>query len=341
VHPFGEDGVLRGSGLQGGGTFAVSKDETGKHIGTANLSMSATNMSTSTKVKLAGWNLGAAGAGEVVGFTAAGGSVESPPSNACSARLLSPGKMHWEPLHVGVYKDYTVDSQKCQSSPMTLAGGIVLSARLSGAGADFVKTLTPGTTVRVSWSDGYAGIMDSLGGMPVLVDNGTVVAKNDCGTYFCDRNPRTAVGITGDGKILLVTVDGRCTCSLGMTLVGMANEMKSLGAKYALNLDGGGGTTMWVKGQGVVNTPADSTGERPVTNAIVILPGGDTGEPSPLAPFVGPVGQQAAAQAAALAAGDPGSTGGLLAALQARVFGPSPRLPAAWAAAARGFSPNV
>jgi hypothetical protein len=173
---------------------------------------------------------------------------------------------------------------------MALGSGIVLASKQTGPGADWINGLTPGGSVQVGWSDGYAGVLDSLGGMPVLVDNGAVVAKNDCGTYFCSRNHRTAAGVTADGKILLVTVDGRCTCSLGMTLVGLANEMKSLGAVYALNLDGGGGTTMWVKGQGIVNRPSDPTGERPVTNAIVILPGPDSGEPIPLSGLVAPVG---------------------------------------------------
>ena len=55
------------------------------------------------------------------------------------------------------------------------------------------------------------------------------------------------------------------------------------GAVDAANLDGGGSATMWIKGLGVVNHPTDSTGERPVSNALVILPGADTGEPAPLA----------------------------------------------------------
>ncbi len=337
LHPFAEDGFLRGSGLQGSGTFSVAKDESAKSIGNVNLSMSATNMTTSAKVELAGWNMGAPGAGEVSGYTAAGGTLEPPPASACSARLLSSGKIRWEPLQVGIYKEYTVDVQRCQSGPLALGGGIVLAAKQTGAGADWIKTLTPGTVLHVSWSNGFAGSMDSVGGMPVLLDNGTVVAKNDCGTYFCERNPRTAVGVTADGKVLLVTVDGRCTGALGMTLVGLANEMKTLGAVYALNLDGGGGATMWVKGSGVVNRPSDSTGERPVTNAIVILPGADTGEPTPLTRYVAPVGPEEAAFASSLATNDPASTGGLLDALTGGVFGPAPRLPVAWERAARAF----
>ena len=60
--------------------------------------------------------------------------------------------------------------------------------------------------------------------------------------------------------------------------------MKSLGAVNAVNLDGGGSATMWIKGLGVVNHPTDSTGERPVSNALVVLPGADLREPAPLRP---------------------------------------------------------
>jgi hypothetical protein len=98
-----------------------------------------------------------------------------------------------------------------------------------------------------------------------------------------------------------------------MTLIGFAGYMKSLGATYALNLDGGGSTTMWVDGKGVVNDPSDSSGERYVTNAILVLPGADAKEPAPLAPlFLDPSALAAAAQASSLEATDPASTGGLM-----------------------------
>ena len=181
-----------------------------------------------------------------------------------------------------MYKDWTVDLVKCQSAPVTLGGGMVISAKRTGAGSDAILAMRRGHTVRLSWDPGWPGVMDMVGGMPLLVSDGDVVAKNDCGTYFCERNPRTAIGTTADGRVLLVTVDGRAPgLSLGMTLVGLAREMESLGATWAVNLDGGGGSTMWVRGQGIVNRPSDGS-ERPVTNAILVLPGADTGEPAPV-----------------------------------------------------------
>jgi exopolysaccharide biosynthesis protein len=73
-------------------------------------------------------------------------------------------------------------------------------------------------------------------------------------------------------------VDGRTAESHGMTLPELAEFLKILKCKNALNLDGGGSTTMWIQGQpegGIVNMPCDNRrfdhlGERSVANAIVI-----------------------------------------------------------------------
>jgi exopolysaccharide biosynthesis protein len=75
-----------------------------------------------------------------------------------------------------------------------------------------------------------------------------------------------------DGRILLVVVDGRQpTHSLGMTMLELAMELKRLGAVEAMNLDGGGSSTMVVGGS-VINLPSDETGERAVASALVVLP---------------------------------------------------------------------
>lgn len=68
------------------------------------------------------------------------------------------------------------------------------------------------------------------------------------------RNPRTAIGYTADNNLVIVTVDGRESSSIGMTLFELANFMKSIGCINAMNLDGGGSTVMYVNGK-VVNHP--------------------------------------------------------------------------------------
>ena len=92
------------------------------------------------------------------------------------------------------------------------------------------------------------------------------------GSFVASRNPRTLAGVRSDGRILLVTIDGRRPgWSAGATLPEAARVMRALGAREALNLDGGGSTTMTVKGA-VVNFPSDPTGERPVGDGVFVLP---------------------------------------------------------------------
>lgn len=84
------------------------------------------------------------------------------------------------------------------------------------------------------------------------------------------RNPRTLAGVTGDGKLLLVTVDGRQPgWSVGASFQESAGIMRALGASDAVNLDGGGSTTMTV-GQQLMTRPSDQSGERPIADAVLL-----------------------------------------------------------------------
>ena len=85
------------------------------------------------------------------------------------------------------------------------------------------------------------------------------------------RNPRTFAGVDPHGRAVFVTSDGRDTDTFGLSIAETAAVAQALGLKDALNLDGGGSTTMVVDGQ-VVNDPSDATGERPVGDALLILP---------------------------------------------------------------------
>ena len=66
-----------------------------------------------------------------------------------------------------------------------------------------------------------------------------------------------------------------------MTFPQLESAFLRLGATWAMNLDGGGSTTMWIRGRGVVNRPTDPSGERSVVNALVVLPGTDPSETLP------------------------------------------------------------
>lgn len=123
--------------------------------------------------------------------------------------------------------------------------------------------------------------MEAVGGRPILARDSAIVADVDTEGavgFAAARHPRTAVGIAANGRrLLLVTVDGRQRpYSDGMTLRELATLMLALGARDAINLDGGGSTTMVVKSPesqslSVVNMPSDASGERAVGNALAIV----------------------------------------------------------------------
>lgn len=105
------------------------------------------------------------------------------------------------------------------------------------------------------------------------------VSENLPKTPFNDnRHPRTCACVTNDKKLLLITVDGRSTEAYGMTLAELTYLAKILNCKDAINFDGGGSTTMYIKGQpenGVVNYPTDNklfdhAGERSVSNIFYL-----------------------------------------------------------------------
>lgn len=89
-------------------------------------------------------------------------------------------------------------------------------------------------------------------------------------SFTLKRHPRTCVGITRE-SIIFITIDGRSEQAAGMSLHETQEYLLGLGCTDALNLDGGGSTSMWIKEKGIVNIPSDTTGERPVANALLIL----------------------------------------------------------------------
>ena len=89
--------------------------------------------------------------------------------------------------------------------------------------------------------------------------------------WFVKRNPRTIAGVDAQGRTVLITVDGRSTEDLGLSVPEAADVARSLGLVDAINLDGGGSTTMVVDGS-VISHPSDATGERPVGDALLIQP---------------------------------------------------------------------
>jgi exopolysaccharide biosynthesis protein len=117
---------------------------------------------------------------------------------------------------------------------------------------------------------------DVTNGVPQLIKDGKIEItweqEKSSKAFVETRHPRTAVAILKDGKFLMMTVDGRQpNVSVGMNLNELAAFLLELGATDAINLDGGGSTTMYLGGK-VVNKPSDKEGERRVGDAILVFP---------------------------------------------------------------------
>ena len=114
-------------------------------------------------------------------------------------------------------------------------------------------------------------VVHGIGGFPQLMSGGEVnIFPNESTSFFRGRHPRTGIGVLGPKNLILLTIDGRSPSSKGLTLSQMAQFFYELGAQSAMNLDGGGSTTMWVDSIGIANDPSDSGGERSVADGLAV-----------------------------------------------------------------------
>ena len=174
--------------------------------------------------------------------------------------------------------DYIVSNEKIIAIAHGRAaippGGVVLSAH--GMMEKVLVGLKVGDTIKIVQTMGelWDKTRYVLGAGPRLVKNGSVLLGSKVEEFPADittgRAPRTAVGITKDQHVILVTVDGRQQSSIGMTLLELASFMQEWGAVDAMNLDGGGSSEMVINGR-VLNNPSDGR-ERSVGDALMIVP---------------------------------------------------------------------
>jgi hypothetical protein len=144
--------------------------------------------------------------------------------------------------------------------------GVMLVGR--GAGAKALSTLRRGQKAQVRWKVQGSPQVAITGNRFLLLD-GLIQVVDDR-----EMHPRTAIGIDKDSKTLLfLVVDGRQKISRGYTMVELANKMIELGADEALNLDGGGSSTMMARGRSgrmkTINSPSDGR-QRSVPNGLEI-----------------------------------------------------------------------
>lgn len=166
---------------------------------------------------------------------------------------------------------------------------VVLSA--GGASAAWLREKAPvGARVTLALQISPIGtssidptkILHAVTGAPRIVSDGKpdirLDAEKVATSFSTTRHPRTAAGIARDGTILLLVVDGRQrSLSRGATLPELAALMIGYGAVDAVNLDGGGSSTLVVDGQ-VLNAPSEGP-ERPVADALLVY--GDVPDDAP------------------------------------------------------------
>ncbi|MFI5756883.1 phosphodiester glycosidase family protein [Streptomyces sp. NPDC051569] len=159
------------------------------------------------------------------------------------------------------------------TGPIT-GGTTVLVGR--EAGAEALAALRPGDPVTLAYrprTDGGPVPRTAVGGRELLVVDG--VARNHEGEGNNLAAPRTAVGFSRDGSTMqVITVDGRQVDSAGVTLTEIGLMMRRAGSYSALNLDGGGSSTLVARVPGsdtlrLENSPSDG-GERPVANGLAL-----------------------------------------------------------------------
>ena len=144
-----------------------------------------------------------------------------------------------------------------------------------------LRSLKPGDRVDVNLSLSPFHPQEAVGGRPMLARDSVIApeVETEGQASFRARNPRTAVGLGNNGKrLILAVIDGRQKpYSDGTTLRETAEIMLALGARDAINLDGGGSSALVYRDSTntlrVANKPSDATGERAVGDALAVVKG--------------------------------------------------------------------
>ncbi len=170
-----------------------------------------------------------------------------------------------------VRNDRIVDIR--DSNSVIPEGAVVLS--VTGRQAWLMSGLKVGDRLKIVQTLGptWDKVVQAVGAGPCLVKNAEVYVTTLGEEFGSDvaggRAPRTAIGVTKDGKALLVVVDGRSRSSIGYTLLELAQFMMEQGAVEAMNFDGGGSSQMMI-GHQIMNDPSDGR-ERRMGAGIAVI----------------------------------------------------------------------
>jgi hypothetical protein len=157
-------------------------------------------------------------------------------------------------------------------TPIPPNGAVLVARGAQGPRLAAEAPIGQTVTIRLTLKPDWTGVVDALGGGPVIVREGRPVfrAMEEFSTYQLSiRHPRSAVGQTADGRIVMLAVDGRQSgYSVGMTNFELALALMRFGVVTGTALDGGGSTTMAYDGT-VLNRPSDGS-ERAVAEALLV-----------------------------------------------------------------------
>jgi hypothetical protein len=180
------------------------------------------------------------------------------------------------PLRVTTMRPGAGRTRIPRSGAVLSFGGTTLPPALTALTEDVTVTLTTTwRSMRGLQAPALETARDIIGGAGLIRHDGAPVSDWKAEALSADaftgvRHPRTMIGVDVQGRAWLVTVDGRLpNYSVGMTFADLQRLAARLELTDALNLDGGGSTTMVVGGE-VVNKPSDPGGMRPVSDALIV-----------------------------------------------------------------------
>ncbi len=176
-----------------------------------------------------------------------------------------------EALHVGDAVRCTVESVRTQEGLPDVQDGYLILSCAAGGPAEQLSGLAAGDTLTIRFSCAdprWSKAAYACGAGEMLIENGTVCTGLEKARKAC-----TALGIRPDGEVILLTGDGKVTGSVGTSHARMAQELSEMGCVTAVNLDGGGSTTLIASYPGerersLVNTPEDGS-VRPCASYLV------------------------------------------------------------------------
>lgn len=183
--------------------------------------------------------------------------------------------------------DATVQSLTSPAADQRLPGDGVIVVATGPRVAELTSALGSQKTakLKLTLQDGsgrsWLGVQNAVSGGSWLVQDGRIVDNSSAAGFGASfsrtRHPRTAVGITKNGSVLLLVVDGRQSVSRGASLKELAQIMLERGCVQAINLDGGGSSSL-VVGDLVINTPSDGQ-QRQVASGLLVYGPPVTAEP--------------------------------------------------------------